>query len=1384
MHALQYRIHAQFYHRVFFLFPESATSSQSQHLAGPAGRLVRGFAWFAVGVYLLLCVIVLGLKWVVFPHIIEYKPQLEKTLTQMLERPVSIGVLEASWRGLNPRVGIQHFRLGEVESEQGGLNVASIQALVSWRSVLTLSPKFVDIEINQAQLGLTRDRKGQYWLAGQKIESTQTEGNPALDWLLRQSDLQVSSSSLLWTDFTAQAPQTLRVDVQATAQTRLNKHAIQIKAESPSVLNQPLSISLEFKTPIWLLNRDRTEHWQGKVHASVNASNLKPLTQQIKAWLKTENYTLSAQGLIAELWADFADGEIQDGIVNFALDQLQLDDPTVVAKSFNLNNTVSTFNLKGLKPRNLEGELSVLGFQTELPGGEQLGPVDAKFSRESGQAEGGGLLRLKFANLDAGRVKSIVGVLLPHLRQQKANDLFQSFDISGQLNKMDLSWQLPAQLKSADIEFKDLSLRTEKGGFAGLNGSFSGNGLEGVWALNGTDFKVALPTVFEQGNKTLSTLDGQGYWKNVFSANNEPFVLGIDKLTFYNADADASLQGEYRQATEGLGHINLAGQLNRADVSKVADYLPLVLGSRVREWLKLNLKAGSASEGGFVLRGRLEDFPYSAPGVDGEFKVFAKVHDGLLTYGEAWPQIEGIQGDLLFQGTRMLIKADKAVTSNAKLEKVKVEIASLDAWEPLLTIEGGAKGELQSMLDFVRTSPVSGILGKALDNAKSSGDAELKLKLDVPLAKVQSTQVKGQLQLANNRVRIVQGMPWVSAVQGQIDFSNQGVQLKGVRGVGLGAPVEVTGGSLKNGSLDIRASGTATAAGISEYLNPLFRPYLAGETPFTVQVLTDANRDLNKDNNKDNNKLEVRVKSKLEGLQLGLPKPFAKAKDDPLDFDLVQQIGVSSDVWKVRVGSEQSPLGLVKAVYSSRAQPSGLQSLNFAVGTELGTEANGILGRMNLDALDVDAWKAAADDLMGRLPQGQRISTGLMADLFNAEESDLARTRLELKAKQLVVAKKTFSGVSLIARTIENRWQVDLKGQGMDGYFSWVTDAQRPDGALLARFKTLMIPKAVGTEIKEMVDEPVNSIPALDVRVDRFVLGENELGRLRVVAVNQTRDERLQAKLTEQPNVWKLEELRVENPESVTVAKGTWQYGKGLKNQKTSIKLQQDVTDGGGLLSRFGMSGVFKGGNGSLAGELTWSDAPTNLDYASLSGQLKLISKKGQFLKADPGVAKLLGVLSLQSLPRRLTLDFKDVFSEGFAYDTLEADITFDKGVGNTPNFKMVSPSATVLMEGTMNLEKETQNLNVVVLPDLNPAGGSLVYSVIAANPAVGIVSLIADFLLKDPLAKVFSIEYKVTGTWANPEVTRFSRTDSPTQSDNKLDSKSDNKPNIKAGAK
>ncbi|MGO8279672.1 AsmA-like C-terminal region-containing protein, partial [Rhizobium ruizarguesonis] len=71
------------------------------------------------------------------------------------------------------------------------------------------------------------------------------------------------------------------------------------------------------------------------------------------------------------------------------------------------------------------------------------------------------------------------------------------------------------------------------------------------------------------------------------------------------------------------------------------------------------------------------------------------------------------------------------------------------------------------------------------------------------------------------------------------------------------------------------------------------------------------------------------------------------------------------------------------------------------------------------------------------------------------------------------------------------------------------------------------------------------------------------------------------------------------------------------------------------------------------------------------------------------------GVLSMQSLPRRLTLDFRDVFSEGFAFDAITGNAQIEQGIAKTDNLKMRGVNATVLMGGTADIVKETQQLHV-----------------------------------------------------------------------------------------
>jgi len=219
-----------------------------------------------------------------------------------------------------------------------------------------------------------------------------------------------------------------------------------------------------------------------------------------------------------------------------------------------------------------------------------------------------------------------------------------------------------------------------------------------------------------------------------------------------------------------------------------------------------------------------------------------------------------------------------------------------------------------------------------------------------------------------------------------------------------------------------------------------------------------------------------------------------------------------------------------------------------------------------------------------------------------------------------------------------------------------------------------------------MSQTQTRELPALDIVADSFVTGATKLGKLELVAVNRVRD-------------WRIERLVLSNPESTLSADGYWQSWAARPSTSMNVKLE--VSDAGKFLERLGYPGTMRGGSAHLEGKLGWAGSPQGIDYPSLTGNVSLKVEKGQFLKADPGVAKLLGILSLQSL---LTFDLRDLFREGFAFDTVSGSAQIARGVLTTRDFDMHGASARVGMTGDIDLAHETQKLRMRVVPALATA--------------------------------------------------------------------------------
>ena len=131
-------------------------------------------------------------------------------------------------------------------------------------------------------------------------------------------------------------------------------------------------------------------------------------------------------------------------------------------------------------------------------------------------------------------------------------------------------------------------------------------------------------------------------------------------------------------------------------------------------------------------------------------------------------------------------------------------------------------------------------------------------------------------------------------------------------------------------------------------------------------------------------------------------------------------------------------------------------------------------------------------------------------------------------------------------------------------------------------------------------------------------------------------------------------------------------------------------------------------------------------------------------------------MLNLQALPRRLNFDFRDVFAQGFAFDFVRGDVQIQKGLASTNNLQIKGVSAAVLMEGVADIKDETQDVHVVIVPEINAGTAALVAT--AINPAIGVGAFVAQWLLSKPVNKAATQELRITGSWTDPKVEKIER--------------------------
>lgn len=1265
--------------------------SQAQN---PLRALLRALEVLAWAAFFAFALVFLALRYWLLPNVERYREDIVAAISRSIGLPVRIGALATDWQGLRPRLSISDVRVYDRDGREA-LVLPAVENVVSWRSLLALDLRLHSFVIEGPKLAVRRDARGGLHVAGIRISQEQGDGKLA-DWILGQNRIVIRDAEVAWLDESRGARPLLLSALNFRLDNDGDEHAIGLSARPP----RSLGPGVELRAALVGGSVTRLAQWNGRVYAELGYTDLAGW----RAWVDYPLDVRRGEGAL-RVWATLAGGKISQATADVALSN-------VTAR---LGKDLPLLEIATVRGR-VQGRETARGYEFGVrnlalasPGRPPMNATSLRASWEpaSGLLAPHGSVSANLVELGPlaqlaeffpfpADLRKLLGELAP-----QGNLLDARFDWTG---------ELPDRASfSAKTRFAGLTMNAWRNipGFAGLSGNLEANENKGTLYLAARNSELDLPKVFPEPRIRFDTLNGEIGWERTGAGGSDAaLTVRLANLSFANEDFAGTAFGTYAWTGDGPGAVDLSAQLSRADGRTTAKYLPLsgIMGGRTRDWVAGAILGGLGSEARLRLKGDLRDFPY-ADAAKGQFQVTAKASGAVLDYANGWPRIEAIEGNLMFERDRIEIVGRSGTILGAKIANVRVTIPSLLDEQPRLVIDGQAEGPTAEFLEFIRQSPVRRMVAGFTDGIGALGRGKLRLRLDLPLQDLARSKVAGEFQFSANHVTLDPRLPPVERAAGRVSFTESSLAVHDVRGQLFGGAVAISGGTRPDAGTLITAKGRASTEGIRALFDHPWRRRLAGASDYTATVTMKEGR------------TQLSFESSLEGVSSTLPQPLAKAAGESLPLRVEVFPGEGRDRISVSLGP---PAGRIIAAEFLRAGQGGAMPPPLQVQRALVTfnpapgdvaripERRGTTLRGALPALDLDLW-------LPLLGEG------------GTEEGASYELRLGL----LDALGKRMRGVTLQGVTDGGGWSANMSAAEFAGNLVYRSEG---GGRLIARFSRFALPEDSPGAKR---DGGAKELPAVDIVADSFTHRGRKLGRVEIQARHEGRD-------------WRIDKLAMLNPDSSLSGSGLWKVGEG---SRTSLNFKLEVSDVGHFLDRFGYPDHVKGANGRLAGTLAWNGDPVSIDYATLSGDLQMQAGDGQFLEIEPGIGKLVALMSLQMLPRRIALDFRDVFSKGFQFDRIASALAIERGVMSVKEFRMRGPAAEVNMTGQVDLSLETQNLNVKVIPQLGDTASTVVGLV---NPVAGVATLIAGRLLKNPLGKIFAFDYAISGTWSDPKVEKL----------------------------
>lgn len=1274
-------------------------------------RRAKTLLWTALSILVVLAAVIMGIGKLLMPYSDRYQPRLEAWLSEEFGRPVLLESFEGEWTAFGPRLSLRGMQLlpggamasaRPVDGARGEAEVAIESAALDIRPLNLLLPgrPLYNFRVSGAHFELTRNERGEFRLSGFGVTGRGGEAQgSALRELARVGEVILEDSRLEYLDPAGGVRIGLR-DIRGRLQLEDEELASEIRA---SLYDERSGLVFGEIQATLLLALGEDQRLNG---ARWQATTRELMLAALQGRVPGNPFLPLSGWLNAELWGHWspAGGHSARGVVDL--------------KEARLANEYQDLWLERANTR----------FQWQSRGGRNWSLHLADFLYDDG-AQAWSAPRLSLArNMADGLGLWISADQLPlDVPLRLARNIMSIYGTpwpsslpgaaSGQVSELDLvldsSWRL--RLGRGEVTQARLSDWGRWPDVNGVDASVDLGRSSGRVQLSGEAVEVNWPRMFrEPVTVTIPACTVAIDWGRGWQA-------GFSACAVENEDLAVN-GGALLSSNEGRPAIDLNATVTRGRIGQLGPYWPeSALNDRLKFWLRGALTGGEIVSGRVQLRGDLDDWPFRRG--EGRFEAVAQVADGHLRYQDGWPDARSVAAVARFVNTGMFISG--AVGDIGGLEAREISAAVADFRAPVLTVDYAADSDVPGLLGFIGRTPLQERIGADLSRFGFAGPAATWGRIRIPFGSVEgSLEVNGRVALDAAAFSDAEWGIAVEGIAGVVQYSETGFSADALQAEYHGKPVRLRLAADAAGEEKFRAD-LEGEFGVSDvipgFLAADLLPLLQaeGECAWTASVIVPgageggANRAL------------LQLSSSLHGLALGLPAPLGKPADES---------------WTMRL---RLPLAALASMPDR--EPSRVLDLE-------------IEGRLAL-ALDLPGGGAAPRAAAVWLGEGRadlpppgllrvagwtaRLDLDGWLDLIveqAAQGNGMAGLALEpggLRARELVFLDRSFADVAMQFSVESSDVRAEFSSTDISGKLRY-TAGTGGTKSLSAEFERLALGEPLTDPAAAAADAETDpaELPALHLYAQSLRYAGIELGETRIEAYPIA-------------NGFHFEKVEAESDRLTLQAKGDWLLDERGHRSDFDIRIASESL--GAFLESLNIASPVQGGQTLVYFNAWWPGSPAAFGLSRLNGEVEFSVVDGNISNASAGGGRLLGLLSVQALPKRLALDFRDVFDSGFSFDEASGTFAMENGTASTDNVLLRSSAASISVSGRTDLVAREYDQLITIRPGV---GNTLpIIGALAGGPGGAAAGLALQGLLHESLAEATQVRYAITGSWEDPVI-------------------------------